>query len=121
MKKALLKGAGILGIALVFGLGLILTGCDWADEAEIIITNNSTFSGHNTVAVYIFGDQGRYSLDSANCPRNESVSFTASAGEYMLRVSVGGNNFNYPKDGSTIYLRGTVRLQFTGSELRRTN
>jgi len=124
MKKMLLKGACVLGMVLMFGLGLVLTGCDddlFATDAEIIISNDSTFSGHENVTAYIYGDQGYYSLDSANVPRNQSVSFTVDAGKYRLSISAGGNSFSYPQDGKTIDMKGTVRLQFTGSQLKRTN
>jgi hypothetical protein len=121
MKKMLFKAMGILGIALV--LGLVLISCEnmFATEAEIIITNDSNFSGHETVTVYIYGDQGGYSLDSKQIPRDQSVSFSVDAGKYMIRISAGYNNFSYPQDGSTIEMRGTVRLKFTGSQLIRTN
>jgi len=121
MKKMFLKGVSVIGLALV--LGLALTACDdlFATKAEIIISNDSTFSGHENVTVYIYGDQGSYSLDSANIPRNQSVSFSVDAGKYRLRISAGGNNFSYPQDGNTIEMKGTVRLQFTGSQLKRTN
>jgi hypothetical protein len=123
MKRPFFKVMGILGITLVFGLGLALTSCEdmFATEAEIIITNDSNFSGHETVTVYIYGDQGSYSLDSKEIHRDQSVSFSVEAGKYRIRVSAGYNNFSYPQDGSTIDMRGTVRLEFTGSQLKRTN
>jgi len=123
MRKMLLRRVGVLGMALVFGLGLGLTGCNdlFPTKAEIFVSNNSTFSGHENVTVYIYGEQGYYSLDSANIPRNQSVSFSVDIGKYRLSISAGGNNFSYPQNGSTIEMRGTVRLQFTGSQLKRTN
>jgi hypothetical protein len=123
MRKMFLRGIGVLGITLVFGLGLVLTACDdlFPTKAEIIVSNDSTFSGHQNVTVYIYGEQGYYSLDSANIPRNQSVSFSVDIGQYKLSVSAGGNSFSYPQNGSTIEMRGKVRLQFTGSQLKRTN
>jgi len=121
MRKVLLRGVGVLGMALVFGLAL--TSCDdlFPMKAEIYVSNDSTFSSHENVTVYIYGEQGYYSLDSANIPRNQSVSFSVDIGKYRLSVSAGGNSFSYPQNGSTIEMRGTVRLQFTGSQLKRTN
>jgi hypothetical protein len=123
MRKMLFRGVGVLGMALVFGLGLALTGCDvlFPTTAEIYVSNDSTFSSHENVTVYLFGEQGYYSLDSANIPRNQSVSFSVGIGKYRLSVSAGGNSFPYPQDGSTIEMRGTVKLQFTGSKLQGTN
>jgi hypothetical protein len=121
MKKKLMKVLGILGIMMVFGLGLVFTSCEDLSTAEIIISNDSTFSGHENVTVYIYGDQGNYSLDSKQISRNESVSFSVDAGKYRISISAGNNYFSYPQDGSTIQMGGTVRLQFTGSQLKRTN
>jgi hypothetical protein len=122
MKKKILKVAGIFGAVLVFCLGISCTEVNWfSDEAEIIITNNSTFSGDENVTVYIFGEHGNFSLDQDNIPRNKSKTFNVHSGRYMLRISVGGNHFSYPQDGNTINMTGKVRLQFTGDRLRRTN
>jgi hypothetical protein len=123
MRKMLLRGVGVLGVALVFGLGLALTACDdlFPTTADIIVSNNSTFSSHENVTVYIYGEQGYSPLESANIPRNQSVSFSVEIGKYRVSVSAGGNSFSYPQNGSIIEMRGTVRLQFTGSQLKRTN
>jgi hypothetical protein len=123
MRKMLFRGVGVFGMALVFGLGLALIGCEdlFPTTAEIYVSNDSSFSSHENVTVYLYGEQGYYSLDSATIPRNQSVSFSVEIGKYRLSVSAGGNSFSFPQDGSTIEMRGTVRLQFTGSQLKRTN
>jgi hypothetical protein len=123
MRKMLFRGVGVLGMALVFALGLALTGCEdlFPTTAEIYVSNDSPFPNDENVTVYLYGEQGYYSLDSANIPRNQSVSFSVGIGKYRLRVSAGGNSFSFPQDGSTIEMRGTFKLQFTGSKLQRTN
>jgi len=119
MGKMFFRSVGVLGMALVLGLALI--GCDelFPTKAEIFVSNNSTYPAHDNVTVYIYDEQG-YSFNSANIPRNQSVSFSVEIGKYRLNIPAGGN-CSYPQNGSTIEMRGKVKLQFTGSQLKRTN
>jgi hypothetical protein len=115
MKKMVLRGAVILGIALVLGLGL--TSCA-LEDATIYVTNNS----NNTANVYLYFKGASLSIDQAAVPVGSTVMFTSEAGDYALEAQIiGGNRHDWPQDGSYYYMSGTYRFEVTKAQIRRTN
>jgi len=113
---------GILGFALVFGFGLVLTLASCGEQTtEITVTNDSSFANDDPVTVRIHVPGRGDPLATQNCSKNQSVTFSLDAGDYSIRVTGGGGSFYYPKDSSAMKMSGSIKLKFNGNSVTRTN
>ena len=113
---------GILGFALVLGLGMVMTSCEDTSKVEIRVSNNSQYEADSTVTARVYMQGRGDALATQSVPNGQAVSFSFDAGTYRVVVSSGGgSSHSYPQDSSFINMSGDVRLSFNGSTLSRSN
>jgi len=117
MKRKLLKMAGILGfVFLVFGLGLVLTGCEWEAQTQnvtIYVTNDSDRAVNIEITRR---EEGR--ADSTirwnNVQPGATINRYYPSGYYSVRAQgthLGAAWFHHPMPAGTFRrMNGTVRL-----------
>ena len=133
MKKKILS---IIGLLLIFGLGLTVTGCVDMETTHLYITNKSTGNidiliekqtfdngGYNSWPETVFEqdnvlpDDDVYLKDEPN----SSYSYDFPARYRIIITAAGGTKFYYPSDGNNGYttIIGETRMIFDGERIRR--
>ena len=111
---------GILGLVLVFGLGMVLASCELEKTAEISVTNASSFENDATVTVRVYMQGRGDPLATREVSRNQTETFSLEEGEYQVRVTSGsGSSFYFPQDNSFMKMSGDVKLRYGGNSVTR--
>ena len=113
----------VLGLVLVFGFGLVFTGCDMENDVEIQFTNNDSVT--RRVHIQRANDMGGLAHTfTRDVPPGDSISRVDVAGSFRVRVgtSSADTTFRYPLTGNAndfTSMSGTVRLRFDGDRIMR--
>ena len=126
MKRNIMKISGILGLALVFGLGLAFTSCEGLGGEQTVDIEFTNASNSNiTLHIQRSTDGVNAHTRTWNLPPGYSiVPLHDVAGSWRLRIGPNANapSFRYPVHTNInqfTNLEGNVRFTFDGSAIRR--
>jgi len=118
-----LKGKlGVLGLALVFGLGLFMTACELSEGSSRMMSlrvfNNSEESVELSIIQRDPDGFVHWRPPVSLVPRGSSHS-SHIPGDVRVEVRAGNRTFHYPLPaGAFRHMEGTVTLTFTGDRIR---